>query len=687
MGYRVGVDIGGTFTDFCVFDEDSYALRTLKVLSRPDAPGAEVLQGLDEIERRFAISPGAISYFTHGSTVGVNSIIQGTGARLCLFVTEGFRDVLELARLKIPDPYDLFSRRPPPLVPRDRVIELGERMNAAGQAERVPSDAAITDALRQAEKAGAEGIVLAFLHSYTNPAHERLVKARIAELNPSLPVFCSADVWPIVREYERTITACIHGSVQPRVSHYIGRLEAALAERGVAPAPMITKSNGGVMTAAAGKDRSIEMLLSGTAAGVNGAGFVAQRSGFSRVMSLDIGGTSADVALLRDGMPDFRSGELVGRYPIYLPTVSVSSIGAGGGSVASVDTLGVLRVGPESAGSTPGPACYGRGGERATITDAFAAMGVLGTGGLGYGAVNVDRERALAVLTPLAAGLSRDVAATAEAIVDLAVANMYREISRLFSQVGEEPSGYALLAFGGAGPMLGCLVAEAIGMEAVIIPETPGVLAALGGLLADLRSDFVRVVFLDMTAEAMGTLARAFEGLTAEARDWLHGNQGHSGEAALTISGDMRYRGQSYEIETPLEAAWITAGDQAAITAAFHAKHAEIYGHADDKAAVQIVALRVVIAGRTPKPALPAREMTKSHVVASRTLMVTHRGADIVAGLFERRELPPGSRFDGPAVVIQDDTTTWAPPGFTGEVDAYANLILRRSGTGRSSMT
>jgi N-methylhydantoinase A len=687
MGYRVGVDIGGTFTDFCVFDEDSSALRTLKVLSRPDAPGAEVLQGLDEIERRFAIPPGAISYFTHGSTVGVNSIIQGTGAKLCLFVTEGFRDVLELARLKIPDPYDLFSRRPPPLVPRDRVIELGERMNAAGQAERVPSDAAITNALRQAEKTGAEGIVLAFLHSYTNPAHERLVKARIAELNPSLPVFCSADVWPIVREYERTITACIHGSVQPRVSHYIGRLEAALTERGVAPAPMITKSNGGVMTAAAGKDRSIEMLLSGTAAGVIGAGFVAQRSGFSRVMSLDIGGTSADVALLRDGMPDFRSGELVGRYPIYLPTVSVSSIGAGGGSVASVDTLGVLRVGPESAGSTPGPACYGRGGERATITDAFAALGVLGTGGLGYGAVNVDRERALAVLAPLAVGLSRDVAATAEAIVDLAVANMYREISRLFSQVGEEPSGYALLAFGGAGPMLGCLVAEAIGMEAVIIPETPGVLAALGGLLADLRSDFVRVVFLDMTAEAMGTLANAFEGLTAEARDWLHGSQGHSGEAALSISGDMRYRGQSYEIETQLEAAWIAAGDQAAITAAFHAKHAEIYGHADDKAAVQIVALRVVIAGRTPKPALPAREMTTSHVVASRTLTVTHRGADIAAGLFERRELPPGSRFDGPAVVIQDDTTTWAPPGFTGEVDAYANLILRRSGMERSRMT
>ncbi|PZU88151.1 MAG: hydantoinase [Chelatococcus sp.] len=681
MGYRIGVDIGGTFTDFCVFDENSRALHTLKVLSRPDAPGAEVLLGLDEIERRFEIAPSQVSYFTHGSTVGVNSVIQGTGAKLCLFVTEGFRDVLELARLKIPDPYDLFSRRPPPLVPRDRVIPLRERMNADGSADIVPQTEAVAEALARAEALGAEGIVLAFLHSYTNPAHERLVKAELNRLRPALPVFCSADVWPIVREYERTITACIHGSVQPRVSHYIGRLEEALRERGVKPAPMITKSNGGVMTAAAGKERSIEMLLSGTAAGVIGAGFVAQRSGFDRVMSLDIGGTSADVALLRDGQPDFRSGELVGRYPIYLPTVSVSSIGAGGGSVASVDSLGVLRVGPESAGSTPGPACYGRGGERATITDAFAVKGVLGAAGLGYGAVSVDRARAQAVVEPLAEGLQRSVAATAEAIIDLAVANMYRETSRLFSQVGEEPSGYALLAFGGAGPMMGCLLAEAMGMETVIVPETPGVLAALGGLLADLRSDFVRVVFVDVDAAGMPALEQAMAGLIAEAREWLHGSQGHAGEATLSISGDMRYRGQSYEIETPLADEWIAKGDIASIVAAFHARHAEIYGHADEKAAVQLVALRVVIAGHTPKPAFPEHHVEPVDVSPSGTVRVSHGGGELEAGLFERRGLKPGSRFAGPAVVIQDDTTTWAPPGFSGEVDGYGNLILRRSGT------
>ncbi|MDE2334013.1 MAG: hydantoinase/oxoprolinase family protein [Rhodospirillales bacterium] len=678
MGYRVGVDIGGTFTDFCVVDEATRSLQTLKVLSRPDAPGAEVLQGLEEIERRFAIAPTAITYFTHGSTVGVNAIIQKRGARLCLFVTAGFRDVLELARLKIPDPYDLFSRRPQPLVPRERVLEIRARMNPDGSTALAPDEASVLAALAQAEVLGAEAIVVALLHSYANPDHEREVRRIIAAARPGLPVFCSAEVWPIVREYERSVTACIHGSVQPMVAHYITRLEAALAQRGVPAAPMITKSNGGVMTAAAGKVRSIEMLLSGTAAGAIGAGFVARQAGFARVMSLDIGGTSADVALLRDGLPDFRSGELVGEYPIYLPTVSVSSIGAGGGSIATVDGLGVLRVGPQSAGSVPGPACYGRGGTQATITDAFAVAGVLGAGELGYGAVAVDLAAAEAAMDRVATALGRGRVAAAEAVIALAVANMYREVSRLYSQVGEEPSGYALLAFGGAGPMLGCLLAEELGMAAVIVPQAPGVLAALGGLLADLRSDFVRVVFLDVADAAMPALAAALAGLQAQARAWLADNQGDGGAGRISVTADMRYRGQSYELEVPLEAAWITGAETQRIAAAFHARHEDVYGHADTAAPVHLVALRVVIAGTTPKPDFPAAEVAPHTPAPRGRVRVAHRGGMVEAALFSREALTPGSRFAGPAVVAQDDATCWVPPGFDGEVDAFGNMILRR---------
>lgn len=678
MAYRVGVDIGGTFTDFCVFDEASRRLETLKVLSRPDAPGAEVLQGLDEIARRFGVAAPSVTYFTHGSTVGVNAIIQKRGARLCLFVTEGFRDVLELARLKIPDPYDLFSRRPEPLVARDRVLEISARMNPDGSTDLAPDEASVMAALAKAQTLGAEGIVIALLHSYANPAHEQAVRRMIEAARPGLPVFCSAEVWPIVREYERSITACIHGSVQPMVANYITRLEAALAERGVPAAPMITKSNGGVMTAAAGKARSIEMLLSGTAAGAIGAGFVARQAGFARVMSLDVGGTSADVALLRDGLPDFRSGELVGEYPIYLPTVSVSSIGAGGGSIATVDALGVLRVGPRSAGSVPGPACYGRGGLQATITDAFAVCGVLGAGELGYGAVAIDVAAARAAMEAVGAALGRGAVAAAEAVIALAVANMYREVSRLYSQVGEEPSGYALLAFGGAGPMLGCLLAEELGMAAVIVPRAPGVLAALGGLLADLRSDFVRVVFLDVAAEAMGTMAAALAELVAEARGWLRENQGDDAAGAIAVTADMRYRGQSYELEVPVEAAWITGAQTQRIADAFHARHEEVYGHGDAKAPVHLVALRVVIAGATPKPEFPATA-ARAHVPMSRgQARVAHRGSVVDATLYGREALAPGARFAGPAVVVQDDATCWVPPGFAGEVDAFGNMILRR---------
>jgi N-methylhydantoinase A len=679
MSYRVGVDIGGTFTDFCVLNEDGLGLETLKVLSRPDAPGAEVLQGLDEIERRFGIPPGAIGYFTHGSTVGVNTIIQKKGAKLALLVTEGFRDVLELARLKIPDPYDLYSRRPEPLVPRERVLEVRERMRPDGGTETAPDPASVLAALARAEALGAEAIVIAFLHAYANPAHEQAVKTMLLAGRPGLPVFCSAEVWPIVREYERSVTACLHGSVQPRIAHYVGRLEAALAERGVPAPPMVTKSNGGVMTAASGKRRSIEMLLSGTAAGAIGAGFIARQAGFARVMSLDIGGTSADVALLKDGMPDFRAGELVGDYPLFLPTVSVSSIGAGGGSIATVDALGVLRVGPESAGSVPGPACYGRGGTQATITDAFAVKGVLGAGALGYGAVSIERAAAERALAGIGAALGRDGRAAAEAVVAVSVANMYREVSRLFSQLGEEPSLYALLAFGGAGPMLGCLLAEELGIGAVIVPPAPGVLAALGGLLADLRSDFVRVVFVEVAPAGMPALQAALAELAAEAQAWLAENQGDGAKGVLSVAADLRYRGQSYEIEVALEAGWITAATPEPIAAAFHARHAEIYGHADAKAEVQVVALRVVIAGATARPDFPAADAPERRPAPRGLVPVSHQGEVVRAALFDRSALPPGSRFDGPAVVVQDDTTSWVPPGFAGRVDPHGNLILARS--------
>ena len=403
MAYRVGVDVGGTFTDFCAFDESTNELHTLKVLSTPDEPGAEVMEGIAALETRYGVAPESITYFTHGTTVGVNTVIQRKGVRLCLFTTRNFVDVLEVARLKMPDPYDLHSRRPDPLVSKDRVIPVDERMRADGTVDLPVDEASVEAAVTRARALGAEGIVIAFINAYRNPANEHAAKAMIGRLAPELPVFCSSDVWSIIREYERTTTAVIHGYVQPRVAHYLASLQRALAGAGVPAEPLVTKSNGGVMRAELGKSACAQMILSGTAAGVIGASFISKLSGFGNTMSLDIGGTSADIAFIREGMPQYGVGEMIGEFPIYIPTVAVTSIGAGGGSIAWVDDLGVLKVGPESAGSSPGPACYGRGGERPTITDAFAVLGYIGQFELDNSAISIDADMARA-----AAGAVRD---------------------------------------------------------------------------------------------------------------------------------------------------------------------------------------------------------------------------------------------------------------------------------------
>jgi N-methylhydantoinase A len=679
MGFRVGVDIGGTFADFAVLDESTGAVSTLKVLSTPDTPGAEVISGLEGVRQRFAIAPEAITWFTHGTTVGVNAVIQRKGIRLALFTTRNFRDVLELARLKTPDPYDLLSRRPDPLVGRAMVFEVDGRMLADGS-EAEPLDAASVEAALAAARArGAEGIVLSLLHSYRNPAHEHAARAIIARIAPELPVYCSADVWPIIREYERTVTACVHGHAQPKVAHYLGSLQAALAKAGVAAEPMVTKSNGGVMRAELGKTRCVEMLLSGTAAGAIGAAFVARQAGIARAMSLDIGGTSADVAVIENGTPGYGTGERVGDFSVYIPTVAVTSVGGGGGSLAAVDTLGRLTVGPESAGSSPGPACYGRGGTRATITDAMCVLGFIGHAALGYDSVSVRRDLAEAAVDAIAAPLGRSRHQAAEAIVQVAVSGMYREVSKLAARQGVDAREFCLLPFGGAGPMLGALLARELGMQQVLVPATPGVLSALGGLIAEIRNDFLETVYADLDAASLPAISAAFGRLNAEALRWIRDEQNFDGPVVLRPSAEMRYRGQSYEITVALQQVWIDAGDLAAIADAFHAAHQRLYGHADPAAPIQAIALSMTVSGAVPPPVFPEQTRVQAVPEPLRDVEIFIDGASRSAPLFARHALRHGHSLAGPAIVLADDSTTCIPPGMQASVDRFANLLLTPS--------
>ncbi len=676
MGYRVGVDIGGTFADFCVLDEASGSLATLKVLTTPGQPGQEVVAGIGEIEKRFGIAPDAIRYFTHGTTVGINAVIQRKGIRLCLVTTDRFVDVLEVARLKMPDPYHLFSGRPQPLVTRDRVIPVRERILADGSVDQPIEEASVREVLEQARALGAEGIVVSLLHSYRNPAHEQQLKRWLGEWAPDLPVFLSSDVWPIIREYERTSTAVIHGYVQPLIARYLGSLQASLRRAGVTAEAMVTKSNGGVMSAELGKVACVQMLLSGTAAGVIGAAHVARGAACDHVMSLDIGGTSADMAVIVGGSPSYGVGETVGEFPVFIPTVAVTSIGEGGGSVARVDGFGRLVVGPESAGSVPGPACYGRGGTRPTVTDAFAACNLIGHGALGYGAVTVDGGKAQDAIRTLAGPLGLSLEAAAEGVIKVAISGMFKEVSKLASRQGVDPRNFTLLAFGGAGPMVGCWLARELGMQQVLIPAAPGVLSALGGLIADIKNDFIETSYAMLEPANLAELQGGFERLTARAQDWIVAEQKFDGPSTLLPSADMRYRGQSFEIEVPLQLDWIRTGAIAPILAAFHAEHERLYGHSDPKAAVQMISLRMVVVGAAPQPEFPAQPRATGEPVPAATIAAYIDGGTRSIPLYRRADLRHGHCFPSPCVIIQEDTTTCVPAGFAGRVDAYGNLLL-----------
>ena len=432
---------------------------------------------------------------------------------------------------------------------------------------------------------GGDGIVIALLHAYRNPIHEQRVAEIVRSEAPDLAVTCAGDVWPVIREYERTITAVVAGYVQPRVAHYLTAFQDALKSVGVPAEPMLTKSNGGVMTAELGKTECAQMLLSGTASGVIGAASIARSAKSEAAMSLDIGGTSADVAIIRDGAPQYGVGEMIGEFPIHIPTVSVTSIGEGGGSIAWVDPQGVLKVGPESAGSTPGPACYGRGGERPTITDAFVTNGYLGAAALGYSAVEIDTARAEAAIDTVAGKVVLSREDTAEAIIRVAVSGMYLEVSKLVSRHGIDPRDLDLIAFGGAGPMMASFLARELGMRRVIVPATPGVLSAYGGIIADVRNDFIQTIYADLNDGVVERLKDGLQALRDRALHWLKVEHGFDGEAILTVSADLRYRGQSYEIDTPLDAAWIEDADISAVAKAFHREHERIYEHADDDGA------------------------------------------------------------------------------------------------------
>jgi N-methylhydantoinase A len=677
----LGIDIGGTFTDFALFDTETGELLGLKVPSTPHEFAEAVRVGLARLADEHGVEPREIGTVVHGTTIAVNTLIQRTGARLGLIVTEGFRDVLELQRLRLTNPFDLHGSRPLPLIPRARVAEVRERLRADGRVDTLLDDKTVREAVQQLTTTGQpiDGLVISLLHSYRNPAHERQARAVAEAVSPGLPVTASSDVWPQAREYERTALAVVDAYVQPKVRRYLEGFENALAARGAPAMAHVTKSNGGIMPVAAARSQTAATLLSGPASGVIGAAYVASRAGFPNIITLDVGGTSADMAVVENARPRVSTSEHIGGVPVMMPVVGVSAIGAGGGSVAWVDDVGLPKVGPQSTGAEPGPACYGRGGKEATLTDAFLVSGFLDPERFLGGRMRLDRSLAEAAIARFAGRLGMTPDEAAESIVRVAVSNMYAEFTKILSRAAVDPRDFALVAFGGAGPVVGALVAREVSIPTVFVPRSPGTLCALGALSADIVNDAVRTVHTRVQPALLeaDALRRQYEALRAELGDWLERFGDGSGPAAFRHAADMRYVGQSYEIDVPVELDSLVPGGGAAVLAAFHRAHERAFGHADREAPAEIVNLRVQL--RAERPRVPLAELPPGPVSSPRaTRRIWLDGRPTEAGVFDRAALGRGARLRGPAIVEQPDTTVLVPDGHVGEVDRFGNLLLRR---------
>ena len=673
---RLGVDVGGTFTDITVWDEVAGRFHVVKVPSVPGDPAAGVVAGVTRALAEVDARPADIVTFVNGTTVAVNTVIERTGARVGLLVTRGFRDILELRRVRLDGAPSYEANTPEPLVRRKHVREIGERVGPDGRVlVEIPWDD-VKRGVKELVTEGVDAVAICFVHSYRTPDHEAAVKAWIRREYPDLYVCASHEVWPQQREYERCAVTVLNAYVGSTVRSYFATLAEGLERCGVTAPLFSTKSNGGVMSVDAAGEAPGQTLLSGPASGVIAALHIARLAGLDRVVTLDIGGTSADVSIVPGEIP-YSTENTVGGFPVILPSVDVTSVGAGGGSLLWVDETGSLRVGPQSAGSSPGPACYGLGGRNATITDCYVALGIIHERDFLGGSFPLHGDLATDALEALGARLGIGATEVAAAALDAATATMYAALLPLLAGHGVDQRDFALMAFGGAGPTHAFLLAREAGFGRVVIPPAPGALCALGCVLADFRADFVRTVYARYD-ETRDLLRAAFVQLDAEAAAWLARERIETADHLFARSADVRYCGQSYELIVPLPA----GSAEAAVTAlrsAFERRHEGVYGYAHPAAPLEVVNVRVQAVGLSRKPAWRAGSPRSGGAPECIERRAIHYGEEPDGVPVHRRDaLRAGDRLLGPAIITQYDTTVFLPSGFQVIVDGLLNLLGER---------
>ena len=685
----IGVDVGGTFTDLVLCDMASGRVAIHKVSTTPDDPSRAIIQGITEICRDAAVEPGAIDYVLHGTTTATNAVLEHKGARTGMVTNKGFRDIIHIARHQRAEHYSIMQELPwqnRPLVKRQhRKVVKGRLVPPRGQELEPLDEADVVEAARALKAEGVEAVAVCFLFSYLNPAHEARAKEILARELPGVFLCTSSSVSPQFREFERFTTACLSAFIGPKMSTYIGRLDGALRAAGLRADLRIMASNGGVATPPMVVEKPAVTLLSGLVGGVLGGAWVGALSGRKKLITFDIGGTSADIGLVVDGKfaeTDPRSTSIAG-FPLLLPMIDIHTIGAGGGSIAFVDRGGAFRVGPRSAGAVPGPAAYGRGGNEPTVTDANLVLGRLDKDDFLGGGMKLDASASSRVIERLAGELAMGTHEAAEGVLTVINSNMANAIRSRTVQKGVDPREFALVAFGGAGPLHGAEVADLLEIPEVIVPPYPGITSAMGLLTTDLKYDAIRTQFQLSSAIDVDRLNQDFAAMERDLIARFQADHLDTTRLKFLRDADLRYVGQGYELKTPIPAGPLTKASMASVWDEFHALHQREYGHCFRDNVIEVVNIRLIGIGAMPKietlKAQAGGSLDKARVRTGQCVFrVNGELKTFETAIYRRHLLPLDEPIAGPAIFLQKDSTTVVPPRWTAVQDKVGNLILTR---------
>jgi N-methylhydantoinase A len=677
----LGVDVGGTFTDLALFEQETGDLTLAKVPSTPADPSAGVIHGLHKLIEQHGAPPQSIGFLIHGTTVATNAVLEGKGVATALLATEGFGDILDIVRQDRPRLYDWRALRPPPLVPRSQRWEVRERTLYDGQEALQLDEDRVRQVIAEIRQRGIRSIAVCYLHAYANPAHEQRTAKLIAQEYPEASVSLSSDILPEIKEYERTSTTVMNAAVMPVVERYLSRLSQAAARMGVASRLHVMQSNGGIMTAETASRKSVNTIMSGLAGGVLGGVTLAKEAGFENVITIDMGGTSFDISLAYQGRIRLTREAELGGHAITVPMVDVHTLGAGGGSIAWIDAGGALQVGPQSAGADPGPACYGHGGQQPTVTDANLVLGRLNPHHLLGGAVPLQLELARqAIQQHVADPLGMSLDAAAEGIVKIVNANMLKGIRIVSIERGYNPREFTVVAFGGGGPVHAADLAYELGANTVMVPVAPGITSAIGLLMADFRHDYSRTYLVTTDSVDLEGLNRAFDALQEQATEQLLAEGVPKQSILLWRSVEMRYRGQGYNLEVGVPDGQLDASSLRRVNDAFHQQHQATYGYSRPEEVTEFVNLRLAGMGQLPKPRakqIPSAGDDPGPARVGRRA-VYFNGQWYDSPIYARELLRHGHHLSGPAIVEQLDSTTVIPTGWSAAVDLLGNLVLMR---------